>query len=219
MVIDPADCDWGGRGIDLVMECTGIFTDADKARISMPALAGCLSPPRRKGADATIVYGVNHASLTAEHGDDLERVLHRQLSRPLWPAALHAACGIKQGFMTTIHAYTGDQNLVDGDRMDFLVVPVPPSSDVTSRVRTESRSGKPFQSSSAGIAAFEGIVTEGTQHRGKFCSADGAPRGCSDAVIRGDLAVKIAPEQRREDFPQGKVAGAADDRHNHSAAG
>ena len=64
---DPAACDWGERGIDLVMECTGIFTDADKASIHIDAGAGrvLVSAPS-KGADATIVYGVNHTSLTAD---------------------------------------------------------------------------------------------------------------------------------------------------------
>ena len=115
---DPADCDWGGRGIDLVMECTGIFTDADKARTHIDAGAGrvLVSAPS-KGADATIVYGVNHASLTADMAVISNASCTTNCLAPV-ASALHAACGIKQGFMTTIHAYTGDQNLVDGDHKD-----------------------------------------------------------------------------------------------------
>ena len=63
----PDECRWGQRGIDLVMECTGIFTDADKAASHIDAGAGrvLVSAPS-KGADATIVYGVNHDILTPE---------------------------------------------------------------------------------------------------------------------------------------------------------
>ncbi|PDH58995.1 MAG: type I glyceraldehyde-3-phosphate dehydrogenase [SAR116 cluster bacterium MED-G06] len=115
---DPAACDWGGRGIDLVMECTGIFTDADKARAHIDAGASrvLVSAPS-KGADATIVYGVNHASLTEDMTVISNASCTTNCLAPV-ASALHTACGIKQGFMTTIHAYTGDQNLVDGDHKD-----------------------------------------------------------------------------------------------------
>jgi len=115
---DPAACDWGGRGIDLVMECTGIFTDADKARAHIDAGATrvLVSAPS-KGADATIVYGVNHASLAADMTVISNASCTTNCLAPV-AKALNDACGIKQGFMTTIHAYTGDQNLVDGDHKD-----------------------------------------------------------------------------------------------------
>lgn len=115
---NPAACDWGGRGIDLVMECTGIFTDAEKARMHVDAgAARVLVSAPSKGADATIVYGVNHASLTAGMTVVSNASCTTNCLAPV-ASALHAACGIKQGFMTTIHAYTGDQNLVDGDHKD-----------------------------------------------------------------------------------------------------
>ena len=78
----PDDCRWGQRGIDLVMECTGIFTDAEKAASHINAGAGrvLVSAPA-KGADATIVYGVNHDILTPEMKIISERILHNKLPR------------------------------------------------------------------------------------------------------------------------------------------
>jgi glyceraldehyde 3-phosphate dehydrogenase len=115
---DPAACAWGERGIDLVMECTGIFTSAEAATCHLEAGAGrvLVSAPS-KGADATIVYGVNHHSLTPEMRIISNASCTTNCLAPV-AAALHDSCGIKQGFMTTIHAYTGDQNLVDGDHND-----------------------------------------------------------------------------------------------------
>ena len=114
----PADCRWGQRGIDLVMECTGIFTDADKAASHIDAGAGrvLVSAPS-KGADATIVYGVNHDILTPKMKIISNASCTTNCLAPL-ANALQESCGIVQGFMTTVHAYTGDQNLIDGDHRD-----------------------------------------------------------------------------------------------------
>ena len=108
----------GQRGIDLVMECTGIFTDADKAASHIDAGAGrvLVSAPS-KGADATIVYGVNHDILTPEMKIISNASCTTNCLAPL-ASALQESCGIVQGFMTTVHAYTGDQNLIDGDHRD-----------------------------------------------------------------------------------------------------
>ena len=114
----PEDCRWGDLGVDLVMECTGIFTDADAARrhITAGAAKVLVSAPS-KGADATIVFGVNESILTS----DMTVVSNASCTTNcLAPVAkiLHESCGIVQGFMTTVHAYTGDQNLIDGDHKD-----------------------------------------------------------------------------------------------------
>jgi len=115
---EPEQCAWGDRGIDLVMECTGIFTSAEDATRHLEAGAGkvLVSAPS-KGADATIVYGVNHDSLTSDMRIISNASCTTNCLAPV-AAALQECCGIKQGFMTTIHAYTGDQNLVDGDHRD-----------------------------------------------------------------------------------------------------
>ena len=115
---DPEACAWADRGIDLVMECTGIFTSAEAARRRLDAGAGrvLVSAPS-SGADATIVYGVNHDSLTPDMRIISNASCTTNCLAPV-AAALQESCGINQGFMTTIHAYTGDQNLVDGDHSD-----------------------------------------------------------------------------------------------------
>ena len=115
---EPEQCAWGERGVDLVMECTGIFTSAEAAGRHLQAGAGrvLVSAPSN-GADATIVYGVNHDSLTSDMRIISNASCTTNCLAPV-AAALHDACGIIQGFMTTIHAYTGDQNLVDGDHKD-----------------------------------------------------------------------------------------------------
>jgi glyceraldehyde 3-phosphate dehydrogenase len=115
---EPEACAWGEHGIDLVMECTGIFTSAEAATRHLDAGAGrvLVSAPA-KGADATIVHGVNHDSLTPDMRIISNASCTTNCLAPV-AAALHESCGINQGFMTTIHAYTGDQNLVDGDHKD-----------------------------------------------------------------------------------------------------
>ncbi len=115
---EPEQCAWGERGVDLVMECTGIFTSAEAAVRHLQAGAGrvLVSAPSN-GADATIVYGVNHDSLTSDMRIISNASCTTNCLAPV-AAALLECCGITQGFMTTIHAYTGDQNLVDGDHKD-----------------------------------------------------------------------------------------------------
>ncbi|MGF6860845.1 glyceraldehyde 3-phosphate dehydrogenase [Rhodobacteraceae bacterium MBR-64] len=108
---DPADLPWGD--VDVALECTGIFTDRDKAAAHLQngAQRVLVSAPS-KGADQTIVYGVNHAALRAS---DLVVSCASCTTNCLAPVAhvLHSAIGIKRGFMTTIHSYTGDQPTLD----------------------------------------------------------------------------------------------------------
>lgn len=110
---DPAKLPWGDMGVDVAMECTGIFTDRDKAAAHLEAGAKrvLVSAPA-KGADKTVVYGVNHDALTAE---DLVVSNASCTTNCLSPVAkvLHDGVGIERGFMTTIHAYTGDQHTLD----------------------------------------------------------------------------------------------------------
>lgn len=114
---NPAELPWSH--IDVVMECTGIFTDRDKAAVHLENGASrvLVSAPS-KGADKTIVYGVNHASLTK---DDLVVSNASCTTNCLSPVAavLHAAVGITRGFMTTIHSYTGDQPTLDTMHKDL----------------------------------------------------------------------------------------------------
>jgi glyceraldehyde 3-phosphate dehydrogenase len=110
---EPARLPWGELGVDIAMECTGIFTDRDKAAAHLEAGAKrvLVSAPST-GADLTVVYGVNDDKLTAEH---LVVSNASCTTNCLAPVAhvLHQAIGIERGFMTTIHSYTGDQPLLD----------------------------------------------------------------------------------------------------------
>jgi glyceraldehyde 3-phosphate dehydrogenase len=116
---DPAKLPWGDLGIDIVMECTGIFTAKDKAAIHLSAGAKrvLVSAPS-EGADKTIVYGVNHDALTK---DDLVVSNASCTTNCLSPVAyvLDKAVGIEKGFMTTIHSYTGDQPTLDTMHKDL----------------------------------------------------------------------------------------------------
>ena len=108
---DPTKLPW--QGLDVAAECTGIFTKRDKAAQLLQAGARkvLISAPGEE-ADATIVYGVNHKSLTRE----MQVVSNASCTTNcLAPVAkvLHEKFGIQRGYMVTIHAYTGDQNTVD----------------------------------------------------------------------------------------------------------
>ena len=114
---DPAALPWDG--VDIALECTGIFTARDKAaaHLSDGAKKVLVSAPA-SGADLTVVYGVNHDQLTAEH----EVVSNASCTTNcLAPVAkvLNDAIGIEKGFMTTIHSYTGDQPTLDTMHKDL----------------------------------------------------------------------------------------------------
>lgn len=116
---DPKQIPWGELGVDMVLECTGKFNKrADAAQhLETGAKKVLLSAPA-EDADSTIVYGVNNAMLKK----DAQVVsVGSCTTNGLAPVAkaLHDAVGIESGFMTTIHAYTGDQNLVDGSHKDL----------------------------------------------------------------------------------------------------
>jgi glyceraldehyde 3-phosphate dehydrogenase len=117
---NPENLPWGELGVDVVIESTGFFTDRDKAAAHLTAGAPLVvvSAPAA-GADATFVYGVNHT--------EFDPTKHKVVSNascttncfvPL-VKVLDDAFGVEQGLMTTVHAYTGDQQLVDGPHKDL----------------------------------------------------------------------------------------------------
>ena len=110
---DPSKLPWGEMGVDIVMECTGIFTAKDKASAHLDAGAKrvLVSAPA-SGADLTVVYGVNHDQLTSDHTVVSNASCTTNCLAPV-AKVLHELCGIQSGFMTTIHAYTSDQRLQD----------------------------------------------------------------------------------------------------------
>ncbi len=116
---DPSKLPWGELGVDIVYECTGIFTAREKAAMHLEAGAKrvLVSAPA-SGADKTIVFGVNHGALTR---DDLVVSNASCTTNCLAPVAkvLHDAIGIERGYMTTIHSYTGDQPTLDTMHKDL----------------------------------------------------------------------------------------------------
>ena len=110
---DPAKLPHGDNGVDIALECTGFFTDRDKAGAHLTAGAKrvLISAPA-KGADLTVVYGVNHEKLTAEHTIVSNASCTTNCLAPV-AKVLNDAIGIERGLMTTIHAYTNDQKILD----------------------------------------------------------------------------------------------------------
>ncbi len=110
---DPKDLPWGDLGVDVALECTGIFASKDKAAAHLEngSKRVLISAPA-SGADKTIVFGVNDDTLTA---DDLVVSNASCTTTCLAPVAhvMHKHFGIRHGFMTTIHSYTGDQPTLD----------------------------------------------------------------------------------------------------------
>jgi len=116
---DPSKLPWKRMKIDIVMECTGVFTVADKARVHIDCGAKrvLVSAPS-VGADKTIVFGVNEKTITKK---DLIISNASCTTNCLAPVlnVLDKKFGIKNGWMTTVHAYTGDQQLLDKNHKDF----------------------------------------------------------------------------------------------------
>jgi glyceraldehyde 3-phosphate dehydrogenase len=108
-----AQLPWGQLGVDIVLECTGIFTSKEKAagHLGAGAKRVLVSAPA-DGADLTVVYGVNHDQLRPEHSVVSNASCTTNCVAPL-AKVLNEAVGIERGHMTTIHSFTNDQNLLD----------------------------------------------------------------------------------------------------------
>ena len=140
---DPAKLPWGALDVDIVLECSGHFNDRDKAAAHLRAGAKrvLISAPANN-ADLTVVYGVNDKQLTAEHQIISNASCTTNCLAPM-AKVLHESVGIEAGFMTTIHAYTGDQNILDNSHKDLR------------RARAGARSLVP---TSTGAASAVGLV-------------------------------------------------------------
>ena len=147
---NPEELPWGDLKIDVVFECTGIFTSRDKASAHLRAGARKVLISAPSGdADATVVYGVNQDVLT----DDAVIVSNASCTTNcLAPivAPLHKAVGVENGLMTTVHAYTNDQNLSDVYHSDLY------------RARSATHSMIPTKT---GAAAAIGLVLPGLKGR------------------------------------------------------
>jgi glyceraldehyde 3-phosphate dehydrogenase len=141
---DPAQLPWGDLGVDVVVESTGFFASKDKASAHLAGGAKkvIISAPAGTDVDATIVYGVNHDSLKAEHQVISNASCTTNCLAPL-VKPLHEKIGVEHGLMTTIHAYTNDQVLTDVFHKDLR------------RARSATQSMIP---TSTGAAAAVGLV-------------------------------------------------------------
>lgn len=116
---DPANLPHGELGVDIALECTGFFADRDSAskHLSAGAKRVLISAPA-KGADLTVVYGVNHDKLTAEHVVVSNASCTTNCLAPV-AKVLNDTLGIERGLMTTVHAYTNDQKILDQIHSDM----------------------------------------------------------------------------------------------------
>lgn len=116
---DPAAIKWADHGVDIVLECTGLFTKREKAALHFTGGAKkvLISAPAEE-EDLTVVYGVNSDKLKPEHTIVSNASCTTNCLAPV-AQVLHEAIGIESGFMTTIHSYTGDQNTVDTFHKDL----------------------------------------------------------------------------------------------------
>ncbi|NRA30355.1 MAG: type I glyceraldehyde-3-phosphate dehydrogenase [Parvularculaceae bacterium] len=116
---DPSQLAWGDMGVDIVFECTGIFTAPEKAKMHLDAGAKRVLVSAPSTADVrTIVYGVNHGELTADDHIVSNGSCTTNCLAPI-AKVLMDTCGIERGYMTTVHSYTGDQPTLDTMHKDL----------------------------------------------------------------------------------------------------
>ena len=201
---DPKALPWGALGVDLVIESTGIFTDRDKAAMHLEGGAPLVivSAPSN-GADATIVYGVNH--------NDFQRGTHKVISNASCTTncfvpmvkVLDDAFGLENGLMTTIHAYTGDQSLVDGPHSDLrrargAAINIVPTSTGAARATSlvlESMKGK-LDGTSLRVPVPTGSITDFVANLKKPATVDeinAAFKAAANGPLKGILEYTDAP--------------------------
>ena len=203
-VRDPKELPWGDLGVDVVIESTGFFTDRDKAAAHLDAGAKLviISAPG-KGADATFVYGVNH--------EDFDPAKDKVVSNascttncfvPL-VKVLDDAFGVEKGLMTTVHAYTGDQMLVDGPHSDLrrargAAINITPTSTGAARATSlvlESMKGK-LDGSSLRVPVPTGSITDFNAVLSRDASVDeinAAYKAAADGPLKGVLEYTDVP--------------------------
>ena len=201
---DPKALPWGDLKVDLVIESTGFFTDRDKAAAHLVAGAPMVivSAPSN-GADATFVYGINHT--------DFDKSKHKVVSNASCTTncfvpmvkVLDDAFGIENGLMTTIHAYTGDQQLVDGPHSDLrrargAAINITPTSTGAARATSlvlESMKGK-LDGTSLRVPVPTGSITDFVANLKKPATVDeinAAFKAAANGPLKGVLEYTDAP--------------------------
>ncbi|MEZ5278916.1 MAG: type I glyceraldehyde-3-phosphate dehydrogenase [Acidimicrobiales bacterium] len=195
-VRDPKELPWGDLGVDVVIESTGIFTDRDKAAMHLDAGAPLVivSAPSG-GADATIVFGVNH--------EDFDASQHKVISNASCTTncfvpmvkVLDDAFGVEKGLMTTVHAYTGDQSIVDGPHKDLrraraAAVNIVPTSTGAARATglvLQAMQGK-LDGTSLRVPIPDGSITDFTAILSKDVTVEEINAAYAAASASGPLA-------------------------------
>ncbi len=193
---NPADLPWGDYGVDVVVESTGIFTSRDKASMHLDAGAPLVivSAPA-SGADATFVVGVNDADFDPEAHKVVSNASCTTNCFVPMVQVLDQAFGVQQGLMTTIHAYTGDQSLVDGPHGDLrraraAAVNIIPTSTGAARATglvLQAMDGK-LDGTSLRVPIPDGSITDFTATLDASPSVDEVNEAFAAAAARGPLA-------------------------------
>lgn len=118
---NPEELPWGELGIDLVLECTGVFTKREQAAMHLTAGAKkvMISAPAKDEVDLTAVFGVNHTDYDPAKDQIISNASCTTNCLAPLAKVIHEAFGIEQGLMTTVHAYTSDQNILDNSHKDY----------------------------------------------------------------------------------------------------
>ncbi len=193
---NPADLPWGDLGVDVVIESTGFFTDRDKAAAHLDAGAPLVivSAPA-KGADETFVVGVNDDTFDAEKHKVVSNASCTTNCFVPMVKVLDDAFGVEKGFMTTIHAYTGDQSLVDGPHSDLrraraAAINIIPTSTGAARATSlvmQSMDGR-LDGTALRVPVPTGSVTDFTALLKKDATAEAINEAFQAAASEGRLA-------------------------------
>ncbi len=192
---NPADLPWGELGVDVVIESTGFFTARDKAALHIEAGAPrvIVSAPSN-GADLTVVYGVNHKDYNPKKHQVISNASCTTNCFVPMVKVLDDAFGIENGLMTTIHAYTGDQQLVDGPHSDLRrargaainIIPTGTGAARATSLVLQSMKGK-LDGTSFRVPVPTGSITDFTTNLKKVASVDEINAAFKAAASKGDL--------------------------------
>lgn len=192
---DPKALPWGDLGVDVVIESTGFFTDRDKAAMHLEAGAPrvIVSAPS-SGADATLVYGVNHKDYDPKQHQVISNASCTTNCFVPMVKVLDDAFGVENGLMTTIHAYTGDQQLVDGPHKDLrrargAAINIVPTSTGAARATSlvmQSMKGK-LDGTSFRVPVPTGSITDFTANLKKAATVEEINAAYKAAASKGDL--------------------------------
>ncbi len=201
---DPKALPWGELGVDLVIESTGIFTDGDKAAMHLEGGAPLVivSAPSN-GADATFVYGVNHKDFDPKNHKVISNASCTTNCFVPMVKVLDDAFGVEQGLMTTVHAYTGDQSLVDGPHSDLrrargAAINITPTSTGAARATSlvlESMKGR-LDGTSLRVPVPTGSITDFVANLKTPATVEqinAAFKAAADGPLKGVLEYTDAP--------------------------